>query len=303
MKRIVVVWALLLGLLPLAEAQGVAVSAALSLENSQLLPDEKMHLKLAVENRSGRDLKLGTTSDWLTFTVVGERNSVVSQMSTNHVYIEGETTVPAGETATREFNLTPYFDFRQPGRYTVKATIKLPEWQQEVAAQETTFTIVKGIRLANIPDLEVGVPLLQSRDNQPPEIRRYRLEKSDVTAGMKLYVRLTDASGSQTLRLIPLGLYFGYSDPDVKLDRFNDLHVLHQTDAKTFTYCVIDTLGQILERQTYQYTDQRPGLRDDGNGGVAVVRGARVISDSDLPPPEKPPAAPAGGAGFPGSKP
>ncbi|MGA2555313.1 MAG: hypothetical protein ABSG04_03480 [Verrucomicrobiota bacterium] len=303
MKRIVVVWALLLGFLPLAQAQGVAVSAALSLENNQLLPDEKMHLKLAIENRSGRDLKLGTTSDWLTFTVLGERNSVVMQTGTNHVYVEGEATVPAGETASREFNLTPYFDLRQPGRYTVKATIKLPEWQQEVAAEETTFTIVKGIQLASIPDLEVGVPLLQTRANQPPEIRRYRLEKSDVMAGMKLYVRLTDASGSRTLRLVPLGLYFGYSDPDVKLDRFNDLHVLHQTDAKSFTYCVIDTLGQILERHTYKYTDQRPFLRNDADGGVAVAGGARVISDSDLPPPEKQPAAPAAGASFPGSKP
>ncbi len=303
MKRIVVVWALFLGFLPLAQAQGVAVSATLSLENNQLLPDEKMHLKLAIENRSGRELKLGTTSDWLTFTVLGERNAVVSQMGTNHVYVEGETTVPAGETATREFNLTPYFDFRQPGRYTIKATIKIPEWQQEFAAEQTTFTIVNGLRLANVPELEVGVPLLQSRANQPPEIRRYRLEKSDVTAGMKLYVRLTDASGSRTLRLVPLGLYFGFSDPDVKLDRYNDLHVLHQTDAKTFTYCVIDTLGQILERQTYRYTDQRPFLRADADGGVAVAGGARVISDSDLPPPEKQPATPAAGGSFPGSKP
>lgn len=303
MKRIVVLWALFLAVLPPALAQSIGVFATLNVEEKQLLPDEKMHLKLTVENRSGRDLKLGTTSDWLTFTVLGERKSVVSPIGTNHVYIEGETNVPQGESASREFNLTPYFDFRQPGRYTVKATIKIPEWQREVAAQEASFDIVSGLAVANLPDLEVGVPLLQPRGNQPPQIRRYRLEKSDATAGAKLYVRLTDATGSQTLRLVPLGPYFSYSEPAVKLDGFNNLHVLHQTDAKMFTCCVINPLGQVLERQTYRYTNERPTLRAETDGTVVVAGGEREISESDLPPPEKQAAAPPVNGSFPGSKP
>ena len=136
MKRIFVLWALLFGILPLARAQGVGVFATLSLEEKQLLPDEKMRLKLTIENRSGRDLNLGTTNDWLTFIVLGERNTPVAPLGEDHVYIEGETNVPEGESASREFNLTPYFDFKQPGRYTVKASIKIPQWQKEVAAQE-----------------------------------------------------------------------------------------------------------------------------------------------------------------------
>ncbi len=303
MKRIFVLWALLFGILPLARAQGVGVFATLSLEEKQLLPDEKMRLKLTIENRSGRDLNLGTTNDWLTFIVLGERNTPVAPLGEDHVYIEGETNVPEGESASREFNLTPYFDFKQPGRYTVKASIKIPQWQKEVAAQETSFTIVSGIRLANLPDLEVGVPAWQARSNQPPEIRHYRLERSDALSGMKLYMRLTDATGSQTLRLVPLGPFFAYSDPERKLDRYNDLHVLHQTDAKKFTYCVIDTLGQILERQTYQYDNTRPVLRADADGGVSVAGGTRVVLPTDLPPPERAPVAPAAAASFPGSRP
>jgi len=303
MKRIVVWWALLQGLLSLAQAQGVAVSAALSLEHNQLLPDEKMYLKLTIENRSGQDLMLGATSDWITFTVQGEKNSMVPEVGTNHVYIEGETTVPPGLTASRDFNLTPYFDFRQPGHYTVKATVKFPQWPQGLAVTPVSFSIVNGIRLANQPPGPVGVTLLHGPGNQPPPTRNYILEKSDDLGSMKLYVRLTDASSGQTVRLVPLGLYFSYSEPDVKLDRFNDLHVLHQTDAKAFSYCVIDTLGQILERRTYQYTDKRPALQADGAGGVAVAGGTRVVSASDLPPPERQPAATPVNASFPGSRP
>ena len=289
MKRTYILWALLFGFLPLARSQGVGVTADLSLEQSQLLPDEKMYLKLSIHNRSGQTLILGSESDWVAFTVFGEKDTLVPQSGTGHVYAEGETNVPAGMSASREFNLTPYFDLHQPGRYSVKATIKLPQWQQEIAVPPVTFTIVNGIRLANLPEIDppVGVPLPHGDSNQPPEIRRYFLEKSDAAAGSKLYVRLTDGSGGRTLRLIQIGPFFTYTQPDVKLDRYNALHVLHQTGSKDFTYCVIDTLGLILERQTYQYTDRRPSLRADGQGGVVVTGGARVISDSDLPPPQK----------------
>ena len=301
MKRTFVLWALLFGLLPLARSQGVAVSAELSLEQNQLLPDEKMLLKLRVENRSGQDLKLGTESNWLTFTVLGEKNTVAAPLGTDQDYLEGETNVPAGMSASREFNLTPHFDFHQPGRYSVKATIRIPQWHQEIAVPAVTFTVVKGIRLANLPDLDtpVGVPFLQGRDNQPPEVRKYFLERTDATVGAKLYVRLTDAAGSQTVRLVPIGPFLSYSQPDVKLDMYNDLHVLHQTGARMSTYCVVDTLGQILERQTYQFTDKRPALRADGKGGVVVAGGARVISASDLPPAQDESSLPPPNPNFP----
>ena len=288
MKRIVVLSALLLGLLPLARSQGVAVSADLSLEQKQLLPDEKMHLKLTIRNRSGQDLKLGTESDWINFTVLGEKNIVVRQLGADHVFVEGETNVPAGMTATREFNLAPYFDLRQPGSYTVKARIKIPQWGQEIQVEPVAFNIIKGIRLENLPDTgtPVGVPLLHDESGQPPEVRRYFLERTDASAGMRLYVRLTDGAGTQTMRLVPIGPYVSVSQPEVKLDRFNDLHVLHQTGGKEFTYCVIDTLGQILERHTYQYIDRRPTLLKDADGGVHVAGGERVVSASDLPPPQ-----------------
>lgn len=291
-------WAFLFGFLALARAQGVAVSAQLSLEQNQLLPDERMRLTLSILNRSGEVLKLGTQGDWLTFTVLGDKNAQAPEVGTDHEYLAGETNVPAGMSASREFNLTPHFDFRQPGRYVVKATIKIPQWQQEIAVPPVAFDVVKGIRLENLPDIAmpVGVPLLTNQDGQAQVIRRYFLEKSDATAGSKLYVRLTDATGSQTARLVPIGPFFSYTQPIVKLDRYNDLHVLHQTGARVSTYCVIDTLGQILLRQTYQYTDTRPLLREDGDGGVVVTGGARVVLPSDLPPAQEPPPAPRANA-------
>jgi hypothetical protein len=303
MKRTVVLGLLLFGCLASARSQDSAVTAELSLEQNQLLPDEKMYLKLTLHNRAGQDLKLGVDSDWITFTVAGEKNDLAPQIGTGHVPIDGEFTLPAGLYGSREFNLTPYFDFRQPGRYTVRASIKIPQWQQVVAVQPATFTVVKGTPLSNLPEMAVGVRLLNAESNQPPEIRKFSLEKSEATAGGKLYVRLTDATGGRTLRLVPVGNFFAFSQPDVKLDRYNNLHVLHQTDAKAFTYCVIDTQGMIVERQTYQYVDRRPALREGSNGMVDVAGGSRVISANDLPPDQPAESAPSSNGIFPGSKP
>ncbi len=273
----------------MARSQAVAVSADLSLEHNQLLPDEKMYLKLTVANRSGQDLKLGTVSNWLTFTILGEKNAVVEQLLDDCDYCTNAPTVPTGSTASCVFNLTPYFNFRQPGTYTIKATIKIPEWQQEVNVAPVAFSIVKGVRLQNIPytDQAVGVPLMRNGSNQPPEVRKFYLERSDVTGNMQLFVRLTDGTGDHTKRLIPIGPYFSFTPPDVKMDHFNNLHVLHQTSGHRFTYCVIDTLGLILERQTYEDTGQRPVLRGDEKGDVTVAGGARVVVDTDLPPPQR----------------
>jgi hypothetical protein len=121
---------------------------------------------------------------------------------------------------------------------------------------------------------------------------------------MNLFVRLTDGTGNRTTRLVLIGPYVSYTAPDTMMDRYNNFHVLHQTGAQLFTYCVLDTLGQILERQTYQYTDQRPVLRGDDKGGVVVTGGVRVVTTTDLPPPqiEAPSATATGNTNMPGGR-
>ena len=294
-------WGLLFGLLPLAYSQKGGVTVNLNLAQNQLLPDEKMHLKVTIENQSGQEIKLGTESDYITFVVLDEKQIAVAPLGTNQVYTEGEISIPSGKNATREFNLTSAFDFARPGHYSIKATVRIRQWQTDVSSQQpATFTIIPGTPVANVPLLQGGVPLLHTASNEMPEVRRFLLEKADTGSGMRLYVRITDPSGGHTIRLVPVGPYFGYSTPDAQLDQFTALHLLHQTGAKDFAYYVIDALGQILERQTFQYVDTRPGLQKDATGGVVVTGGVRKISESDLPPAQKETAMPV--APFPGAK-
>jgi hypothetical protein len=133
----------------------------------------------------------------------------------------------------------------------------------------------------------VGLPPAPGATNQAPEVRRYFLQKVSLESGLKLYFQLTDATGARTLRAFPIGPMTSFSDPEVQIDKFSNLHVLHQTGAQSFNYSVINALGQLLDRQTYEYTGTRPTLRSDNAGGVMVSGGVRRISSTDIPPPEK----------------
>jgi hypothetical protein len=60
--------------------------------------------------------------------------------------------------------------------------------------------------------------------------------------------------------------------------------VLHQTGARAFNYSVINPEGEVVLRQTYQYTTSRPTLRENDDGKVYVGGGIRMISSHDFPP-------------------
>jgi hypothetical protein len=99
---------------------------------------------------------------------------------------------------------------------------------------------------------------------------------------LKLYFRLTDQSG-RTLRVFPLARMVSFSDPRAQIDRANDLHVLLQTGAHTFTYCVLDPNGSLLARQFYEITQTRPSLLPGDDGQIFVGGGRRLLTWDDIP--------------------
>jgi hypothetical protein len=273
-------WAL--GVLSALQAQPNGVTAELKLDQTQFLPNEDVPLKVRVTNRSGQDLSLGQQDDWVAFSIQGAHDSIVAKLG--DVPVAGAFTLHSAQTGTRTFNLTPSFDFHRPGRYYISATIKIPQWGQEVGCKPVALTIVEGVRVPNIPEVTVGVPPLDGDTNQPPEVRKYILQKVSDTDESKLYLRLTDAAGARTFRVLPIDRMLSFSQPEAQVDRFSNIHILNQTGAKSFCYCVVNPRGQLLERGTYDYTQYRPTLRHASDGRIFVAGGIRRFTDRDIPP-------------------
>lgn len=263
---------------PDLRAQIGAVTVELTVEQEQFLSNEDLPLGVRIINRSGQTLNLGKEKDWLTFTVQARDNYVVSQLG--DVPVAGEFSLESSLVGTKRVNLTPYFDFRQSGRYEVTATVKIPQWNKEITSRPKVFDIINGTKLR---EFDFGVPLAKSATNAQPEMRKYILQQAIYVKQMKLYVRVTDSTGSVVLKVFPISPLVSFSQPEAQVDQLSNLHVLSQIGARSFNYSVINPDGEIIVRQTHHYTTSRPVLRTV-EGKISVVGGVRRPASTDLPP-------------------
>jgi hypothetical protein len=159
----------------------------------------------------------------------------------------------------------------------VSATLKIKAWNEEVSSRPKDFEIVRGTR---IWEQEFGVPTT----NGPPEVRKYVLQQATSMKQLRLYARVSDAPENRIFRITLLGPLVSFSRPEAQLDRESQLHVLFQTGARSFNYSIIDPEGQVIARQTHDYTATRPVLQPGKDGNVMVRGGARRFAKDDLPP-------------------
>ena len=271
-------WPLLLAAALLPTSAQVTVE--ITQEQDQFLPAESMPIAVRITNRSGQNLRLGQAEDWLTFSVEGRGNQVVRK--TGEVPVGGEFYLEPSRVVTLRLDMAPYFLLTQPGRYSITATMQLKDWNQNVRSQPKSFDIIQGTKLW---EQEIGVPDSASASNATPEIRKFVLQQANyLKSQLRLYVRVTDASGSRTFRVFSVGPMVSFGRPEPQVDKFSNMHLLHQSGSHSYTYVVVNPYGEIIARRTYDYVDKRPRLVPDTEGKVLVNGGAQRPTSSDIPP-------------------
>jgi hypothetical protein len=255
------------------------VSVEVKLAQEQFLAGESIPVAARILNRSGQAVTFGDSPDWLSFTVEAHDDFVVGKNA--EVPVDGEFTLQSSQVGIKHVDLAPYFVLSRPGRYNVIATLHLKAWDTQVTSAPVTFDIINGARLWTS---EFGVPLAPGVTNVPPEVRSYSLEEANyLSSQLRLYLRVTDPSGSRIFKVVCLGQMVSFGQPEPQIDRASNLHVLYQTGAKLFNYTAYNPDGDLLLRQTYEYTDTRPRLKADDQGYITVVGGLRRPNPNDLP--------------------
>ncbi len=249
-------------------------------EQQQFLQGESMQTAVRITNRSGQNLRLGEDEDWLGFSIEVQDGPIVPK--TGDVPVKGAFSLESSQVATKRVDLAPYFAPMMPGRYAIVATVHVKEWNRDVSSPPTYFNVIEGTRLW---EQEVGVPGTAGTSNSVPELRRYVLQQANyLRQQVRLYLRITDSYG-KTYRVFPVGRMVSFSRPEAQVDRFSHLHLLYQDGPSRFKYSAFDLDGNLLARQTYDYTGTRPRLRMDEDSIISVFGGVRRISPSDVPPP------------------
>lgn len=279
---------LLLAVVP-ARAQ---VTVQVVTAQDQFLPGEALPVAVKITNRSGRTLHLGEAADWLTFSVESADGYVVIKES--EVPVVGAFELESSQEATKRVDLAPSFVLGKPGRYKIVATLRVKELSAQTASAPKTFDIITGAKLWS---QEFGVPAT----NGTPEMRKYTLEQASyLRAQMRLYVQLSDAAESRVIKTRALGASVSFSHPEAQVDRLSVLHVLWQTGAQSFNYCVVDPNGELLRREIYDDFNTRPRLTVAESGDVQVTGGVKRVKLSEMPevkPPVEMPATNAAAVG------
>jgi hypothetical protein len=259
------------------------VTVEVTQDQDQFLPSESVPVAVRITNRSGRTLHLGADNHWLTFTVEGRDGLIV--LTAGDPPVAGEFELPSSKVATKRLDLAPWFGLTQPGRYSVTATVNISEWGQEVTSKPRFFTVINGTRLW---ESEVGVP--NTNVDGVPEIRRYALQQANyLKANIRLYLRITDITGTKIFTVAPIGNLVSFSRPEVQIDEQSRLHVLFQKGPRSFSYNVFNTDGELLKRQNYEFDESRPRLALEPVSGIKVAGGKQVVTPYDVPPPPESP--------------
>ena len=263
------------------------VTVEITQDQDQFLPAEALPTAVRITNRSGQSLHLGREQDWLTFSVQSHGDEVVPKIA--EVPVVDEFVLDSSKVATKRVDLAPYFSLNHSGRYSVTATVRIKDWNQEIISPPRNFDIIEGAKLW---EQEIGVPNSAAPTNATPEVRKFILQQANyLKAQLRLYVRLTDASGARTFRVFPVGPMVSFGRPEAQVDKFSNLHLLCQDGLHSFRYTVVNPDGEIIARRIYDYVDKRPRLQPDTDGKIFVTGGVRRATPNDVPP--STPATPA----------
>jgi hypothetical protein len=268
--------------LGLALASALQLSAQVSVEvvlaQEQFLSGESLPIAVQIKNRSGQTLHLGDDAEWLSVSVESRDGFIV--LKNGEVPVLGEFDLESSKTATKRLDVSPYFTLPKTGRYSITATVRIKGWNTQIASKPTSFDIINGALLWS---QEFGVPSTGS-PGQAPEVRKFTLEQANyLRSQLRLYFRLTDASGSQVFKVVPIGPMVSFGQPEAQMDKLSNLHVLYQNGPRTFSYHVFNTDGEVLMRRSYGITNTRPRLKGSDDGSVSVSGGQRRVSPDDVP--------------------
>jgi hypothetical protein len=270
MQRVFFALSLLLAMTALGHAQ---LSVDLVLDQEQFLSDESLQVQVKISNRSGQKVELGKDAGWLEFSIEHLEGGIVQRLG--EVSLDGVLNLESAMVASRTVDLLPFYDLSRLGRYSVSASVRVKNWDQEFTSKRKTFDVIRGTK---IWEQDFGIPA-----KGVPEVRKYALEQASYLKRLMLYARVTDASENKVMRVLSLGPLVSFSHPEAQIDKQSNLHVIFQSGARSFLYNVISPDGRQIVQETYEYAASRPILKGSDDGKIFVSGGSRRIPADVVP--------------------
>jgi len=262
--RVIIIRGLRILFLTLALA-GVAraqLSTTLRLSKKQYLAGEPVIAVVTVTNHAGQDLTFAGDgrNQWLDFVMKDSRGDGLMPRGRA---LFGKMTIRAGESLSREVDLTQHFQLGDPGNFSVAAVIHMPGNTGE--GSSTNRVLFNQSPGAPYWSQKVGIP------GKSGQTREFRILNFSGDEKAQIYAQIMDDRTGQNVRTFLLGDVLMLRKPLVTVDRGQRLHVMFLATPTMWVHCQIDTDGKLVARELHQRGAQGdPQLMTFGDGSVRV---------------------------------
>lgn len=239
------------------------VDVNLRMARKQFVAGAPVNAVVTITNHAGRDLIFQSDGrvSWLDFVVKDESGDPITLSVRNQF---GAVRIPAGQTMSREVDLSRSFRVRTMGTYSVYAIVRLPGQRSEgFLSNRLLFTVAKARPYWS---QKVG---LKSRPGQTREFRVLTYSGSQKTS---LYAEVVDGRTGQALSTYSLGEALLFRKPQATVDGRQVMHVLFLSTPSIWCHVRVDIEGKLLGRRLHKRGgSSEPRLVTLGTGEVQVV--------------------------------
>ncbi len=255
------------------------IQVNISLSRNLYMIYEPVICTVSITNLAGQELRLADTpkDKWFGFQV--ETMSGRPLPTVQSGYRNEPLTIGPGQTIRRSVNLTPLYPITEFGSYRIRASIFVPELNRYFSSSPLSMEVTEGRVLW---EQTVGVP---PDKGLPGKDRTYTLLTHRLPSSTRLYLRVRDKERGIVYATTQLGRFLSFGNPEVRLDRSNEIHIIHNMAPKEFLYSHFGLDGKVRKQQAYQDWGSRPVLVPTTDGGISVVGGTAY--DPKATPPER----------------
>lgn len=242
------------------------IQVELKFKRLQYIAYEPVTATLKITNLAGRDVDLHDVGSerWFGFEVTGAQQQLLAPAALES---EPPLHIESGKTVTRKIDLGAFYPVHDFGTYHVRANVFFADLNKFFYSPAKVFQVTDA---RPIWQKTVGIP-----DGQADAggTRTYSLLSNRFPDHTSLYVRVEDKNTGTVYSTYSLGRVISFDQPQVEIDRANQLHVLHCAAPRTWAYSHIGLNGELLKQSTFLQTKSQPHLTRVADGLVAVHGG------------------------------
>lgn len=270
-------WFLVVVTLLLAAPAWAQVTVRLDMERERYLLYEPMTATVEIGNYGASEVQLADQESmpWLRFEINRSNGERIGMVGPG--FLAGAVALAPGRAIAKSADLVAYYMIRAPGKYRIRALVKIAGGSGSFASRERSVEVVGGRQILAKP---AGFKDESGKDC----LRNYVVLETRLATQVWLYARTEDQPGDTIYGVVPLGEWVTFSTPTAETDRNGNLHVLHQAQPRLYRYSVISPNSVVLKRELFSNYNTVPQLQRTEDGQVKMVGGENITRPALQPP-------------------